>query len=153
MIVRKCSQGHKVKIYRNTTPGVRRVKTYTDGTVETIEYPDSKAYFVSVDGSSILSTDSLEDAENRYTEECEKKHPDKPVHGRLNMGKHKSINHVATQLSDYPTSSNTVAEIKFFLDVRDVQYKSTITKSELLEIVEELKNKKVKITVKGVLHD
>ena len=69
------------------------------------------------------------------------------------MGKHKSINHVATQLSDYPTSSNTVSEIKFFLDVRDVEYKSTITKSELLEIVKELKNKKVKITLKVVLHD
>ena len=42
---------------------------------------------------------------------------------------------------------------KFFLDVRDVNYDSKSKKADLLEIVEELKNKKVKITVKGVLHD
>ena len=115
--------------------------------------PARQALKKSLDTGTFVAFDSLEEAENKYTDECNKKHPDKPIHGRLNMGKHKSINHVATQLSDYPTSSNTVSEIKFFLDVRDVEYKSTITKSELLEIVEELKNKKVKITVKGVLHD
>ena len=153
MIVRKCSQGHMVRIYRNTTPGIKRTKKYTDGTIEDIIYPDSETYFVSVDGKSIFSTDNFEEAENKYTDECKKKHPDKVSHGRLNMGKHKSINHVATQKSDYPTSSNTVEEIKFFLDVRDVNYDSKSKKADLLEIVEELKNKKVKITVKGVLHD
>jgi hypothetical protein len=69
------------------------------------------------------------------------------------MGKHKSINYVATQASDYPTDSNTKNEIKFFLDVRDVQYGASDTKAQLLELVEELKNKKIKITVRGVLHD
>jgi len=142
-----------VRIYRNTTPGIKRTKKYTDGTTEDIIYPDSETYFVTVDGKPVKSTDSLEEAENEYTKECQKKHPDKPSHGRLNMGKHKSINHVATQKSDYPTSSNTIDEIKFFLDVRDVKYDSKSKKADLLEIVEELKNKKVKITVKGVLHD
>jgi anti-anti-sigma regulatory factor len=69
------------------------------------------------------------------------------------MGVHKNINYVATKKSDYPTSSNSKDEIKFFLDVRDVKYDSSSTKNQLLDIVEELKNKKVKITVKGVIHD
>ena len=153
MIIRKCSQGHRVRIHRNTTPGIRRVKTYTDGTVEDITYPSSYDYFIDVDGDVVKQTNSLKVAEETYTTECQKKHPSKEPHGRLNIGIHKSINHVATQKSDYPTSSNTKDEIKFFLDVRDVEYGSSSSKSELLEIVDELKNKKVKITVKGVLHD
>ena len=43
--------------------------------------------------------------------------------------------------------------MKFFLDVRDVEYNASDTKSKLLELIEELKKKKIKITVKGVLHD
>jgi len=153
MIIRKCSQGHRVRIHRNTSPGISRTKTYTDGTVETITYPSSYDYFIDVDGEVIKLTNSLKVAEEEYTKECKKKHPDKPSHGRLDMGKHKSINHVATQASDYPTDSNTKDEIKFFLDVRDVQYGVSDTKTQLLELVEELKNKKIKITVRGVLHD
>jgi hypothetical protein len=60
---------------------------------------------------------------------------------------------VATQASDYPTDSNTKDEIKFFLDVRDVQYGASETKAQLLDLVKELKEKKIKITVRGVLHD
>ena len=33
MIVRRCSQGHRIRIHRNTTKGVTRKKTYKDGTV------------------------------------------------------------------------------------------------------------------------
>ena len=62
-----------VRIYRNTTPGIKRTKKYTDGTIEDIIYPDSETYFVSVDGKSIFSTDNFEEAENKYTDECKKK--------------------------------------------------------------------------------
>jgi len=153
VIIRKCSQGHRVRIHRNTTPGLKRIKKYTDGTEETVTYPSSYDYFIDVDGEVVKSTNSFKVAEEEYTKECQKKHPDKPAHGRLNMGKHKSINYVATQASDYPTDSNTKNEIKFFLDVRDVLYGASDTKAQLLELIEELKNKKIKITVRGVLHD
>ena len=50
MIVRRCSQGHRVRIHRNTTPGATRTKTYADGSTETLTYPSSYTYFVDVDG-------------------------------------------------------------------------------------------------------
>ena len=31
MIIRKCSQGHRVRIHRNTTPGITRTKKYKNG--------------------------------------------------------------------------------------------------------------------------
>ena len=153
MIIRKCSQGHRVRIHRNTTPGITRTKKYKNVDEETITYPSSHNYFIDVDGSVVKKTNSLKVAEETYTSECQKKHPDKEPHGSLNMGVHKNINYVATKMADYPTSSNSKDEIKFFLDVRDVKYDSSSTKNQLLDIVEELKNKKVKITVKGVIHD
>ena len=48
--VRRCSQGHRVRLHRNTTKGLTRVKTYPDGTKETLTYPSSYDYFVDVDG-------------------------------------------------------------------------------------------------------
>ena len=41
MIIRRCSQGHRVRLHRNTTPNAVRQKTYADGTVETLTYPSS----------------------------------------------------------------------------------------------------------------
>ena len=46
MIIRKCSQGHRVRIHRNTSPGVSRTKKYKNGTVETITYPSAYDYFI-----------------------------------------------------------------------------------------------------------
>ena len=49
MIIRRCSQGHRVRLHRNTTPNAVRQKTYADGTVETLTYPSSGYdYFVEV---------------------------------------------------------------------------------------------------------
>jgi hypothetical protein len=50
MIVRRCSQGHRVRIHKNNTPGVTRTKAYQDGTTEALTYPASYDYFVDVDG-------------------------------------------------------------------------------------------------------
>ena len=130
MIVRRCSQGHRVRVHRNTTPGATRVKTYPDGTTETLAYPSAYTYFVDVDGKVAKKTNSFKTAEEYYVDECAKKHGD--GHGRLVIGKHHVINGVATLQSDYPTDSNTKAEIKDFYDKRGIVYGSDETKSELL---------------------
>jgi len=131
MIIRRCSQGHRVRLHRNTTPNAVRTKTYADGTVETLTYPSSGYdYFVEVDGSVVRRSDSFANIENYFVDECEKKHGD--GHGRMTIGKHHIINGVATLQSDYPTSDNTKAEIKDFYDKRGISYSSSETKSELL---------------------
>ena len=130
MIVRRCSQGHRVRLHRNTTPSATRVKTYPDGTKETLTYPSSYTYFVDVDGEVAKKSNSFKVAEEFYVAECAKKHGD--GHGRLIVGGHHLINGVATSQSDYPTDANTKAEIKDFYDKRGISYGSSETKSELL---------------------
>ena len=130
MIVRMCSQGHRVRLHRNTTPGVTRVKTYPDGTKETLAYPSSYDYFVDVDGTVAKKSNSFKVAEEFYVSECAKKHGD--GHGRLIVGGHHIINGVATSQADYPTDANTKAEIQDFYDKRGISYGSSETKSELL---------------------
>ena len=130
MIIRRCSQGHRVRVHRNTTPGATRVKTYPDDSVETLTYPSSSTYFVDVDGTVAKKSDSLKVVEDFYVAECAKKHGD--GHGRLLIGKHHIINGVATLQSDYPSDSNTKNEIKDFYDKRGVSYGGSESKSELL---------------------
>ena len=143
MIIRRCSQGHRVRLHRNTTPNAVRQKTYADGTVETLTYPSSGYdYFVEVDGTVVRRSDSFANIENYFVDECEKKHED--GHGRMTIGKHHIINGVATLQSDYPTSDNTKAEIKDFYDKRGISYSNSETKSELLSrIVPMMSNNKV----------
>tara|TARA_R110000737_G_scaffold244396_2_gene255300 strand:- start:1170 stop:1613 length:444 start_codon:yes stop_codon:yes gene_type:complete len=130
MIVRRCSQGHHVRIYRNTTKGVTRVKTYSDGSTETLAYPSSYNYFVDVDGKIVKKSNSFKTIENFYVDECEKKH--ESGHGRIVIGTHFLINGVATSQLDFPSNSNTKAEIKDFYDKRNISYGSGETKAELL---------------------
>ena len=130
MIVRRCSQGHRVRLHKNTTPSATRVKTYPDGSTETLAYPSSYDYFVDVDGTVAKKSNSFKVAEEFYVSECAKKHGD--GHGRLIVGGHHVINGVATSQSDYPTDANTKAEIKDFYDKRGISYGSSETKSELL---------------------
>ena len=130
MIVRRSSQGYRIRIHKNTTPGATRVKTYPDGTKETLTYPSSYNYFVDVDGTVAKKSNSFKVAEEFYVSECAKKHGD--GHGRLIVGGHHIINGVATSQSDYPTMDNTKAEIKYFYDKRGISYGSSETKSELL---------------------
>ena len=130
MIVRRCSQGHRVRIHRNTTPGATRTKTYADGSTETLTYPSSYDYFVDVDGDIEKRSNSFKTIENFYVAECAKKHGD--GHGRLFVGKHNLVNGVATTQAEYPTSSNTKSQIKDFYDKRGIVYKNSETKNELL---------------------
>ena len=50
MLIRRCAQGHDIKVSRNTTPGATRTKSYPDGTTETLTYPSSYKYFLVIDG-------------------------------------------------------------------------------------------------------
>ena len=130
MIIRRSSQGHRIRLHKNTTPGAVRTKTYPDGTVETLTYPTSGyEYFVEVDGEVVKRSSTFKNAEIYYVDECAKKYDN--GHGRL-TGKHHIVNGVATSQSDYPTESNTVAEIKKFYDIRGISYSSSESKSELL---------------------
>ena len=138
MIIRRCSQGHRVRLHRNTTPNAVRQKTYADGTVETLTYPSSGYdYFVEVDGSVVKRSDNFNTIETYFVSKCADKHDD--GHGRIIIGKHKLVNGVATLFSEIPTSSNTVAEIKTFLSARGISYKSSDSKTTLLETVDTLK--------------
>jgi len=144
MIIRRCSQGHRVRLHRNTTPNAVRTKTYADGTVETLTYPSSRYdYFVEVDGTVVKRSDSFKNIEEYFVDECEKKHGD--GHGRVLIGKHHIINGVATLQSEYPDSDNTKSEIKDFYDKRGISYDDSETKDELLSrIVENFNAKHIK---------
>ena len=133
MIVRKCSQGHNIRLHRNSTPGASRTKKYRDGTTETLTYPSAKNYFVVVDSEISKQTDSFKVAEEFYHTECGKKHSNR--HGRLVIGKTKLINCVATVKEDYPSSDDTKDTIKSFLDLRSVEYSTKDTKDKLLDMV------------------
>ena len=130
MIIRRCSQGHRVRVHKNTTPGATRTKTYTDGSTETLAYPSSYDYFVDVDGEVAKKSNSFKVIEEFFVAECAKKHGD--GHGRLIVGGHHIINGVATSQADYPTDANTKAEIQDFYDKRGVTYGLSETKAELL---------------------
>jgi len=131
MIIRRCSQGHRIRLHKNTTPGVTRTKTYKDGTVETLTYPTSGYdYFVEVDGSVVRRSDSFKNIEEYYVDECAKKHEN--GHGRVLIGKHHLINGIATLQAEYPTDTNTKDQIKDFYDTRGISYSNSETKTELL---------------------
>ena len=131
MIIRKSSQGHRIRLHRNTTPNAVRTKTYADGTVETLTYPSSRYdYFVEVDGEVVKRSDSFETIEEHYVDECAKLYDN--GHGRLIVGKHQLINGIATLQSEYPDESNTKAEIKAWYDMRSITYSDSETKAELL---------------------
>ena len=139
MIIRRCSQGHRVRLHRNTTPNAVRAKTYADGTVETLTYPSSGYdYFVEVDGSVVKRSDNFNTIEAYFVSKCAEKHDD--GHGRIIIGKHQLVNGVATSQDDLPSSSNTKAEIKDFYDKRGISYGSSETKNELLSRIISLKD-------------
>tara|TARA_R110002012_G_scaffold76301_2_gene192628 strand:+ start:432 stop:722 length:291 start_codon:yes stop_codon:yes gene_type:complete len=96
MIIRRCSQGHRIRIHRNTTKGVTRKKTYKDGTIETLTYPSAYNYFLDVDGEIVKKSNSFKVIEEEYVKECDKKHSDS--HGRIIIGKYKLVDGVATEL-------------------------------------------------------
>ena len=143
MIIRKSSQGHRIRLHRNTTPNAVRTKTYADGTVETLTYPSRYDYFVEVDGEVVKRSNSFETIEEHYVDECAKVYDN--GHGRLVVGTHQLINGIATLQSEFPDESNTKAEIKAWYDMRSITYSDSETKAELLSrIVENFNAKHIK---------
>jgi len=143
MIIRKSSQGHRIRLHRNTTPNAVRTKTYADGTVETLTYPSRYDYFVEVDGEVVKRSNSFETIEEYYVDECEDNCG--YTHGRLIVGKHQVIGGIATLQSEFPNESNTKAEIKTWYDIRSISYSDSETKAELLSrIVENFGAKHIK---------
>ena len=96
MLIRKSSQGHYLRLYRNTTPGAKRTKTYPDGTIETLTYPSRYKYFLVLDGEVIQRSNSWATIEQAYVDECESKHGGGS--GRMIIGKHKLENNVIKTL-------------------------------------------------------
>ncbi len=143
MIIRKSSQGKRIRLHRNTTPNAVRTKTYADGTVETLTYPSRYDYFVEVDGEVVKRSNSFETIEEYYVDECAKLYDN--GHGRLIAGKHQVIGGIATLQSEFPDESNTKAEIKAWYDLRSINYSDSETKAELLSrIVENFGAKHIK---------
>ena len=96
MLIRKSSQGHYLRLYRNTTPGAVRTKTYPDGTTEPLTYPSRYKYFLVLDGEVIKRSDSWGTIEQAYVDECDSRHGG--GNGRMIVGKHKLENHVIKTL-------------------------------------------------------
>ena len=144
MIIRKCSQGKRIRLHRNTTPNAVRTKTYADGTVETLTYPSAGYdYFVEVDGTVVRRSDSFKNIEEYYVSQCEDNCG--YTHGRVVVGKHQLVGGIATLQSEFPDESNTKAEIKAWYDTRSITYSDSETKAELLSrIVENFGAKHIK---------
>ncbi len=92
MIVRKCAQNHDIAIFKNTKPNMVKKILMADETIITITYPNSKDYFVLVDGEIVKRTDSFKTAEECYLEEKGKKNI--VGHGRIDIIKHKLIENI-----------------------------------------------------------
>ena len=96
MLIRKSSQGHDLKLYRNSSPSATRKKTYPDGTVETLTYPSRYKYFLVLDGEIIKRSDNWNTIEQAYVDECDSRHGGGS--GRMIIGTHKLENHVIKEL-------------------------------------------------------
>ena len=94
MIVRRCAQGHDVVIHKNTKPNMVKKVQMADESLVSITYPNSKDYFVLVDGVIEKRTDSFQTAEEFYLDECEKKH--NQTNGRIDIVQHKLVNNIVT---------------------------------------------------------
>ena len=96
MLIRKSSQGHDLKLYRNTTPNITRTKKYPDGTTETLAYPSSKKYFLVFNGEIIQRSDNWNTIEQAYVDKCQSEHGGGT--GRMIMGKHELVNNVIKEI-------------------------------------------------------
>tara|TARA_R100001443_G_scaffold482_3_gene1908 strand:+ start:1589 stop:1879 length:291 start_codon:yes stop_codon:yes gene_type:complete len=96
MLIRKSSQGYNLQLYRNTTPGAVRTKTFKDGTTETLTYPSSKKYFLVFNGEVIQRSDNWNTIEQAYVDKCDAEHGGGT--GRMMVGKHQIVNSVIKEV-------------------------------------------------------
>ena len=90
MLVRKCARGHDISIHKNTKPSMNKVLHLEDGTNTVLTYPDSKDYFLVVDGLIVKKSDSFKTVEEEFVTACESKHT--TSNGRIDIVKHKLVN-------------------------------------------------------------
>ncbi len=90
MIIRQCSHDYDITIHLNNKKGIVKTFSLVDGTPATITYPNSKQYFLLVDGEIVKRSDSFKTIEEEYVKEVAKRTSD--GHGRIDLSKHKLIN-------------------------------------------------------------
>tara|TARA_R100000781_G_scaffold104689_1_gene68449 strand:+ start:53 stop:343 length:291 start_codon:yes stop_codon:yes gene_type:complete len=95
MIVRRCAQDFDVVIHLNSKKRMIKKVALADGTYASITYPNSKKFFLWVDGEIVKKSDSFKTIEEEYVKECSKKHS-KGL-GRIDIVKHKIINNKVVQ--------------------------------------------------------
>ena len=94
MIVRKCAQDFDVVIHLNNRKGMTKKVALADGTYTSITYPNSKKFFLWVDGEIVKKSDSFKTIEEEYVKEVAKKTP--LGQGRIDIVKHKLIDNKVT---------------------------------------------------------
>ncbi|QDP61161.1 MAG: hypothetical protein Unbinned3325contig1000_46 [Prokaryotic dsDNA virus sp.] len=90
MIIRQCDQGYDVVIHLNNKKGMTKTISFVDGSISTIKYPNSKKYFLLVDGEIVKRSDSFVTIEEEYIKEVAKK--TSTGRGRIDISKHKLVN-------------------------------------------------------------
>jgi len=90
VIIRRCAQGHDVVLHKNTKPNMTKVIKMVDESYVTIQYPNSKDYFLIVNGEITQKSDSFKTIETAYVAACADKHSN--GHGRIDYLLHKVIN-------------------------------------------------------------
>lgn len=87
ILFRKSHKGKDIKIY---------LKPYDFD--DDIVNSTTKDYVVWADGAVVLKTDSLKNAEDEYTKQCQKYYDD--VHGRFAVGRHALVGGVVKTLGE-----------------------------------------------------
>ena len=90
MIIRQCSHDYDITIHLNNKKGMVKTFSLVDGTPTTITYPNSKQYFLLVDGEIVRRSNSFKTIEEEYVKEVAKK--TSHGHGRIDLSKHKLVN-------------------------------------------------------------
>ena len=94
MLVRKCTKGHKIYIFK---PRTKENVTYKFSDDETVSFDaQNKSYIVVSDGAVVKRSNSWITAQSSYDTECKKEHSD--TVGPLIVGKHTLVNGVATEI-------------------------------------------------------
>ena len=91
MIIR-CAYDHDVVIHLNKRKGITKKVKLADGTFITLTYPADKNYFLRVGDTITMKSNSFKDIEEEYVKECAKLQ-DSDDHGRIDIVKHKIIDH------------------------------------------------------------
>ena len=95
MLVRKCTKGHKIYIFK---PRTKENVSYKFSDDETVSFDaQNKSYIVTSDGAVVKRTNSFITAQSSYDVECKKEHSD--TIGKIKVGKHKLVDGVATVIT------------------------------------------------------